>query len=93
MQHCRDTAMARIPADASDATRATVTTAVNTALHNVMDLVEGFWLLQSGPDHRVEVRLQVRVTDKDGNVVETVPLEGLDLPIGYWKWATDGEFQ
>ncbi len=93
MRHCRDEALARIPNDASDATRAAVTDAVDTALHNVMDLVEGFWPLSSGPSHRVEVLLQVRVTDNDHRAIETVPLEGLDLPIGYWKWAREDDFR
>lgn len=93
MRHCRDEALARIPNDASDATRAAVTDAVDTALHNVMDLVEGFWPLSSGPSHRVEVLLQVRVTDNDHRAIETVPLEALDLPIGYWKWAREGDFR
>lgn len=93
MRHCRDEALARIPADATDAARAAAIDAVDTALHNVMDLVEGFWPLSSGPMHRVEILMQVRVTDSEHRVIETVPLEGLDLPIGYWKWAKDGDFR
>ena len=93
MQHCRDEALARVPANVTDATRAAVTDAVDVALHNVMDLVEGYWPLPSGANPRVEVLLQVRVADNDDNVIETGPLSGPDLPIGYWKWAREGDFR
>jgi hypothetical protein len=93
--HCRDEAMAKIPADAAPEIEAAVETAVDTALHNVMDLLEGFWPLASGPSHSVEYVLQVRVRDGSGDAVETIDLSPskLDLPIGYWKWAHDREFK
>jgi hypothetical protein len=64
------------------------------ALHNVMDLLEGFWPLESGASHSVEYVLQVRVRDASGKAVESIDLSPckLDLPIGYWKWAREREF-
>ena len=47
---CRDQAMATLPADASPEVRAAVENAVDTALHNVTDLLEGFWNLDAGYD-------------------------------------------
>jgi hypothetical protein len=68
--------------------------AIHIALHNVMDLVEGFWRLESGRDNYVEYQLQVIVKDKSHNEIERVDIAaGLDLPIGFWKWAKDGEFR
>jgi hypothetical protein len=74
--------------------RAAAAQAVDIALHNVMDLLEGFWLLRSGTNHRVEYALAVRITKDDGTLVESTDLSPcrLDLPIGYWKWR-DGEFR
>jgi hypothetical protein len=69
--------------------------AIDTALHNVMDLLEGlFGPLNAGPHHRVEYVLGVAVQDQSGAEVERIELSPckLDLPIGYWKWK-DGEFQ
>jgi hypothetical protein len=93
--HCRDEAMATVPPKASAETKAAVETAVDCALHNVMDLLEGFWLLRSGPSHRIEYGLQVRVCEESGDVVEAVDLSParLDLPIGYWKWARERAFR
>lgn len=95
VRHCRDEAIASLPPDASPEARAAVERAVDLALHNVMDLLEGFWPLQSGELHSVEYVLQVRVRDTGGNAVESIDLSPskLDLPIGYWKWARDGEFR
>jgi hypothetical protein len=61
----------------------------------MMDLLEGFWLLKSGDSHSVEYALQVRVRDTSDVVVESIDLSPakLDLPIGYWKWARDGQFR
>jgi hypothetical protein len=93
--HCRDDAMARIPADASRETKALVEESVDLARHNVMDLLEGFWDLPSGDAHSVEYVLQVRVRDASGTEVESIAISPakLDLPIGYWKWAKDREFR
>jgi hypothetical protein len=93
--HCRDEAMAEVPAHASPETRAAVEAAVDLALHNVMDMLEGFWPLSSGPSHSVEYVLQVRVRDAARKAVECLDISPCkqDLPIGYWKWARDGEFK
>jgi hypothetical protein len=92
--HCRDEALATLAADLPDTTRTIVEKAVDTALHNVMDMLEGFWPLPSGPNHTLEYALQVRVRDSAGTVVESQEISPsqLDLPIGYWKWA-DREFR
>jgi hypothetical protein len=93
--HCRDEALSTLAADAPEAIRTVVQEAVDTALHNVMDMLEGFWPLPSGPKHSLEYVLQVRVLDESGTVVETQELSPciMDLPIGYWKWARDREFR
>lgn len=95
IKHCRDEAIETLPADAPPELRQAVTTAVDTALHNVCDLLEGFWPLAAGPEHRAELALAVRVTDTAGVVVESqeVSPSRLDLPIGYWKWALEREFR
>lgn len=93
--HCRDEALAKVSADASWETRAAVEGAVDVALHNLMDMLEGFWFLGSGGSHSVEYVLQVRVRDSSGTAVETVDISPskLDLPIGYWKWVREREFK
>ena len=95
MLHCRDEALAAVPADASQVTKEAVVAAVDLALHNVMDMLEGFWPLQSGSAHSVEYVLQVQVRAASGEVVDNIDLSPskLDLPIGYWKWARDREFR
>lgn len=95
MLHCRDEALATVPTDASDATREAVENAVDLALHNVMDLLEGFWSLPSGASHSIEYVLSVRIQGGAGETVETVDLSPckLDLPIGYWKWARERDFR
>jgi hypothetical protein len=95
MVHCRDEAMATLPADASPETKAAVEEAVDTALHNLNDMLEGFWKLEAGPEHSIELVLGVRVHDAKRNVVEKLEISPckLDLPIGYWKWARDREFR
>ena len=94
ISHCRDEAVATLPPDAPPETRAAVEEAVDTALHNVVDMLEGFWKLDAGPKHAVELVLGVRVCDGDNKVVETIEISPckIDLPIGYWKWARDREF-
>jgi len=93
--HCRDEAMKTVPADASPEARAAVEKAVDIALHNVNAMLEGFWKLDAGPDHSIELALVVRVRDSSGNVVgqQAISPCRLDLPIGYWKWAKDREFR
>jgi hypothetical protein len=98
MQHCRREALKKVSAMQIPATaeelEAQVSSAVDTALHNVMDLLEGFWPTKAGPDHRVEYALSVTIKDENRTEVERIPISPclLDLPIGYWKWK-DGEFR
>src|SRR4051812_47061192 len=68
--HCRDKAMATLPADASPEMKAAVQKAVDTALHNVNDMLEGFWKLDAGPEHSIELALVIRVRDANRQVVE-----------------------
>jgi hypothetical protein len=93
--HCRDEATATVPTDASPEVKAAVQKAVDTALHNVSDMLEGFWKLEAGAQHTVELALVVRVHDLGGNLVEALEISPckLDLPIGYWKWAQDRAFR
>lgn len=93
--HCRDEAMATLPADASPETRGAFEKAVDAALHHVIAMLEGFWKLEAGPKHSVELALVVRVVDSDRNLVESQEISPckLDLPIGYWKWAQDRAFR
>ena len=68
---------------------------MDIALHNVMDLLEGFWCTEAGPGQRVEYALSVCVKVASGEeTVERIDISPcmLDLPIGYWKWK-DGEFR
>ena len=97
IQHCRAEALKQIKStdvpESPEAFRERVTAAVDTALHNVLDLIEGFWVTKAGPDHRVTYSLSVCVSDMNRLPVETIDISfGLDLPIGYWKWK-DGEFR
>lgn len=98
MRHCRTevldkTDFTSLPKN-TDEFRSQVTQAVDSALHNVMALLEGFWPIQAGPRHKVEYVLSVRVRDHKNTVVESVDISPclIDLPIGYWKWK-DGEFR
>ena len=53
MRHCRAEALKRVQAASLPATpqefQAQVEAAVDTALHNAMDLLEGFWRAEAGP--------------------------------------------
>jgi hypothetical protein len=95
VQHCRDEVLAALRKEGPAEGHSAAEDAIDTALHNVVALLEGFWRLQSGPSHTVEYSLQVRVRDASGVVVETQEISPckLDLPIGYWKWARDHEFR
>lgn len=97
MAHCRAEALKKIAARPLPATKdefdAAVIEAVDTALHNVADLLEGFWVTHAGPKHRTEFALAVRVKDESREVVESIEVSPclLDLPIGYWGWKQDFE--
>ena len=97
-QHCRSEALkasgsAGLPTTAEEF-QARVAAAVDKALHNAMDLLEGFWRTQAGADHTVEYALSVCVRDANRTPVERIDISPclLDLPIGYWKWK-EGEFR
>jgi hypothetical protein len=96
MRHCRAEALKRVQAASLPATpqeaQAQVEAAVDTALHNVMDLLEGFWRTEAGPNHTAEFALSVCVKDADRKLVERLDVSPclLDLPIGYWKWKEGG---
>ena len=98
MQHCRAEALKRVQSASVPATReefrAQVEVAVDVALHNAMDLLEGFWRTEAGPQHTAEFALSVCVMDASQKEVERVDISPclLDLPIGYWKWK-DGGFR
>ena len=95
IEHCRKEAVKVISSNATEATRASALEAVDTALHNVCDLLEGFWRLDVDPEHHIELALQVRVLNNANQLVETREISPckLDLPIAYWKWARDREFR
>lgn len=94
MKHCRDEAIAGLPPSMAPEDRAHALEAVHVALHNVMDLLEGFWMLESGPAHTVKYQLSVVVMDQSQTMVEKADITtGIDLPIGFWGWAKDGEFR
>ena len=93
---CRDEALGTIPPDASIETKEQITQAVDVALHNVMDLLEGFWKLEIGEGTSMELALNINVqNDSTQENIETIEISPckLDLPIGYWKWANDREFR
>jgi hypothetical protein len=93
--HCRDKAIASLPADASPETSAAAEKAVDVALASLTDMLEGFWKLKAGPQHTIALALAVRVLDSEGKLVESQEISPckLDLPIGYWKWAHDRAFR
>jgi hypothetical protein len=98
MQHCRAEALkvtmsSAVPASAEEF-HTHVAAAVDKALHNVMDLLEGFWPTQAGPNHHVAYALSVCVSDMNEKPVERIDISPclLDLPIGYWKFKA-GEFR
>lgn len=91
---CRDEALAKVKQEADGASVAVTEAAVDEALHNMLDMLEGFFPLEIGDGHRIELALQVRVLNAAGEVTETREISPckLDLPIGYWKWR-DREFR
>ena len=98
MQHCRAEALKEVQSAPMLVTRKQhqkqVEAAVDTALHNVMALLEGFWPMEAGPNHRAAFALSVCVSDMSRKPVERIDISPsrIDLPIGYWKWK-DGEFR
>ena len=97
MKHCRAEALKSVQSAPMLLTRKQhqqqVEEAVDVALHNVMDLLEGYWPTDAGPEHAVEFALMIKVKDASGKEVESVRVSPcfIDLPIGYWKWQ-GGEF-
>jgi hypothetical protein len=98
MQHCRAEALKQVQSTPVLVTRKQfqkqVEAAVDRALHNVMDLLEGYWPLEAGPNHRAAFALSVCVSDMSRKPVERIDVSPcrIDLPIGYWKWKS-GEFR
>ena len=94
IKYCCDQAVDNLPNDMKIEDKEKAIDSIHIALHNVMDLVEGFWKLESGKDNYVEYHLQVVVKDKDHSEIEKISIApGLDLPIGFWKWVKDREYR
>jgi hypothetical protein len=91
--HCRDEAMKTIPEDASPETKAAVEKAVDVALHNVCDMFDGYWPLDAGPKHQIQLSLIVKVFDETKEVEQQEISSSLDLAMGYWKWSGEREFR
>ena len=98
MRYCRAEALksadsAKLPKSAEEF-REQIAAAVDVALHNVVDLLEGFFPMDAGPNHKVSYALSVCVADAEGAQRERIDISPclLDLPIGYWKWK-GGEFR
>ena len=96
IKHCREEALKAVEEGVAPTTshefKSSVEKAVDTALHNVVDLLEGFWRTKAGPAYLVEYALAVRVRKSDGALAEEIEISPclLDLPIGYWKWRDGG---
>lgn len=97
MLHCRAEALkilddADLPPDSP--LHGVIENAIDTALHNCMDLFEGFWTLRAGPDHQVRYVVSVQVSDNQSTILEEIDISPskIDLPIGYWAWKS-GHFQ
>jgi len=89
VKHCREEAMSTITLPHGSPEHAIAVKAVETALFNVIDLLEGFWPLKAGPGKQLSLALHVQVM-KGEKIVEDVPVSpGIDLPIGYWGWVDD----
>jgi hypothetical protein len=87
IKHCREEALAKLK-PGTVVPRSDAVDAVDLALHNVMDLLEGFWLLDAGGGKQLELALHVIVT-KEGHTADDVQVspKQIDLPIGYWAWV------
>ncbi len=95
IMHCRDEAMATLQEGMPSELKAAVERAVDVALHNVCDMLEGFWILPAGPNHTISLDLSVQFRDAQHQAIEAQQVSPciLDLPIVYWKWAKDREFR
>jgi hypothetical protein len=96
IRYCRDEAVksghpANLP-KSEEELREVIARAVDVALHNVMDLLEGFFPMDAGPNHEVSYALSVCVADTDRKEKERIAISPclLDLPVGYWKWKEGG---
>src|SRR6266446_5276095 len=70
MKHCRTEALkasdsATLPTTAQELDKRVAQT-VDIALHNLMDLLEGFWRTEAGANHTAEYALSVCVKDANG---------------------------
>jgi hypothetical protein len=93
MKYCREQAIENLSKEINKETRENAIESIDIALHNVMDLIEGFWKLESGQDHFVEYQLNVKIKDKNHSEIEKISIApGLDLPIGFWNWV-NGKFR
>ncbi len=95
IKFCRDEVIQNLPKTLSESQKEEIKETINLSLHNVMDLLEGFYPLRSGQEHSLEYILQVVVKDKNEKEIERIDIspKKLDLPIGFWKWAKFGEFR
>ena len=98
MRYCRAEALksadpAKLPNNPEEF-QEQIAAAVDTALHNLVDLLEGFFPMEAGPNHKVSYSLSVCVADANGTERERIEISPcrLDLPVGYWKWK-DGKFR
>ena len=93
IKYCRTRALEDIPENTPPETQAIIEKAIDTALHNSMDLLEGYWKLPVDENLHAEFALTVNIFDDDNTVVEShdISPSKLDLPIGYWAWK-DGDF-
>lgn len=90
VKHCREEAMSKITLTPGSPEHAIAVKAVETAIFNVIDLLEGFWPLKAGRGKQLTLALHLQVTKGD-KVVEDVQVSPakMDLPIGYWGWVDD----
>jgi hypothetical protein len=97
MRYCRNEALKKasqkLPQDSD--TLPIVEEAIDTALHNVCDLLEGFFTIANvGEKYEAAYVLAVAVHDEKWEIIEKVDISPnmIDLQIGYWKWR-DGDFR
>ncbi len=92
-QLCRNKAIENLPVNMTNVDKEKAIESIDIALHNIMDLLEGFWKLESGNKYSIEYLLQVVVKDKHNLELERLAINpGLDLPIGFWKWVKEDNF-